>query len=700
MANTTTLGEAQIPIRATLDKLEKDMAGAKSKVQSAISGLQKVGTVALTGIAAGATAAVAAGAAAIAAAAKWTIDAAPVEGLSQAFDGLAESAGVGADDMLAALQRGSAGMIAQRDLMQSFNKAAQLVSTDFAVQLPDAMQYLSKVSAATGQDMDYLVDSLVTGVGRLSPMILDNLAIQVSLAEATSKAAEMFGVEEGELSKAQIQAGMMNVTLEKLATNTASMPDITETASAKMAQFRAQIQDAKDRIGLAFLPVLKSVMNGLSRLAERVMPVVMQAVDAIAPVVEAVVESFYHFFNLLDHGYTPVEAIKKILSEFFPDETVNKIMGVIDQVRAFVSSVQEAISPIITWISENVKLQDVLIGLAVAIASVIVPVVGVVVGAVGEIVLIFAAVVAAAALLRSAWESDFLGIRTALTEAWEGTIKPALQTLWQWLQTNIPAAIQALSEWWSGTLVPAMQAVWAFIQANIIPIFVTVAEIIRTAVAAEVQFLSNLWQNVLLPALTVVWDFLSGSLFPLFMAVAEFLGAVFGVAITALAGLWENVLAPAIKTVYEWLADKIKPILDTLIPIIQTAAEWIGGQLTSAFDSVAKAIEAVVGWIGEMTEKIKNIKLPDWLTPGSPTPFELGLRGIGDALQDLNRMHLPQFRMGLDISETAMLRAEDAGNRGQPDLAAILAALQPNQISVDINDRSTGAEFLEIVRTM
>jgi hypothetical protein len=77
-----------------------------------------------------------------------------------------------------------------------------------------------------------MLDSLVVGVGRLSPMILDNLGIQVSLADATERAAQMYGVEADALDKGQVQAGMMNVVLEKLAANTASMPDVADSAAA------------------------------------------------------------------------------------------------------------------------------------------------------------------------------------------------------------------------------------------------------------------------------------------------------------------------------------------------------------------------------------------------------------------------------------------------------------------------------------
>ncbi len=87
------------------------------------------------------------------------------------------------DTVLAAMQKSSQGLISNTDMMKSFNLAS-LVNEQFALQLPQAFEYLGKVSAATGTDMNYLLDSLVRGVGRLSPLILDNLGIQVSLTEA------------------------------------------------------------------------------------------------------------------------------------------------------------------------------------------------------------------------------------------------------------------------------------------------------------------------------------------------------------------------------------------------------------------------------------------------------------------------------------------------------------------------------------
>ena len=445
----TQLGEAQIPIRATTDKLDSDLAGARGKVQGALSklagGLQGVGKTVLGagGVAIGVIAGIGA------AIGKLAIDAAPVEGIQDAFDGLADSVGIGGDAMLDALQKGSAGMISQRDLMLSFNKAAGLVSTDFATKLPDAMEYLSKVAASTGQDMGFLMDSLVIGVGRVSPMILDNLGIQVSLADATARASEMFGVEAGALTKTQQQAGMMNVVLEKLAANTAAMPDVTESAAAKLAQLRAGFQDTKDTVGMAFVPALTILLELLANLAEKVLPPLVDFLEGtLGPAFERVAGVVSDFIWMLDVGVEPVNALKMALSTLFGPEIAETVMEIIASVQEFLTLAKEVLAPVAAWVSENVALQDVLLGLGIAVATVVVPALASIAGPVLIAIGAFLAVMAVVTLLRAAWESNFLGIQEIAA------------SVWGWLQTFIPEALATIQETFN-TVVAGIQTFWA-----------------------------------------------------------------------------------------------------------------------------------------------------------------------------------------------------------------------------------------------
>jgi hypothetical protein len=256
----------------------KDQASAVlNGVGKSAMSLGSVGKLALGGIAIAGAAATAAVVGIGAAITKLAVDAAPLQGIQAAFEGITG----GGERMLEQLRVQSAHMIADRDLMKSYNLAAQLVGKTFADRLPDAMKYLTKVSAATGQSMDFMMDSLVRGVGRLSPLILDNLGIQVSLEEATAEASRMFGKEAEALSKVEIQAGMTNVVMAKLAKNTEAMPDVIGSAAQGLAAMNTMWVNFKDEIGLRALPALQSILQVFQELR----PFIMEAAGWIADLV-------------------------------------------------------------------------------------------------------------------------------------------------------------------------------------------------------------------------------------------------------------------------------------------------------------------------------------------------------------------------------------------------------------------------------
>ncbi len=281
---------------------------AKDDASSVLGGiggaLGKLGKIAAIGAAAVGVATIGMGAAI----AKLAVDAAPLQGVQDAFAGLAQSANIGSDKMLAALERGSAGMVTQRDLMTSFNKAAGLVSIDFAQTLPDAMGFLGKVAASTGEDIDFLLNSFVTGIGRLSPMILDNLQIQVDLVEANQAYAESIGVTVDELDKQQQQTALTNQVLEKLAVNTAAMPDIAGSAAAGIAQFGTMLQNAGDQVGLTLAPEMGRFIGLLNKLGQSVLPPIIDLFrTGIAPAFSLFVDKLSSLVGPITETSTQME---------------------------------------------------------------------------------------------------------------------------------------------------------------------------------------------------------------------------------------------------------------------------------------------------------------------------------------------------------------------------------------------------------
>lgn len=218
------------------------------------------------------------------------------------------------------------------------------------------------------------------------------------------------------------------------------------------------------------------------------------------------------------------------------------------------------------------------------------------------VILLIAAVVY---LLYEAWNNNFLGIRDTVMNLWAG-MQPVFAALREWLSVVIPAALQVLKDWWD-------------------------------------QAIQN-WQ--------MVWDFLQTYILPVFEAVANLIGAVLNLALEVMAGIIQNIIVPALTSLWSWIDEKI-------MPVIMKLASWLREKLGPAFDRIGEAIRGVVAWINKLSSNISNIKLPKWLTPGSPTPFETGLRGIASAMADVNQAKFPAFQ-----SDVSVTRRDERGRGG------------------------------------
>ena len=680
------LGEAKVQIRATLEKLDGDLKEARGRVEGAMAGIQKVagqvgqnmqslGVIALAGIGAlgGALTGAAAGLAALAA------NAEPLIGLEAGFASVTSRLGKSTDEMLSSLQDASGGLITNRDLMQSFNTAAALVGDEFAETLPDAMSLVRRTSQATGQDMGFLFDSLVKGVGRVSPMILDNLGIQVSLAEVTERASEMFGKSAEELSKQEQQAALSALMMDKLNEKYGEVPDVPMT----FARIKTSITNVKDEIGKKLLPAISPLIGKFLDLAEKALPPLMDILDTkILPVVQTVSDAIGGFVDRLMAGENPIDNVRQLLVDLGAaiglnrddiDGLVTGFQGLVEGVQSVIDTVRPYIEMAWEWITQNVELKDVLAGLAIVIASVVLPAIWGIISAVLPLVATFVGIVAVVALLRTAWENDWGGIRTTLTEFWENTAKPALEKLAEWLAVNIPVAIAWLKDAWENVLLPAIQNVWNWIETVLIPLFIKIFEWLQTNIPAAIETLRSFWEDKLLPAINAVWSFIETYLLPIFEDIIDITGRVIELAITAMQGAWENVLLPAIEAVWGFIETYLLPIfeairdfiVDKLGPVVQWLADDVFTPLANTLEGgVKRALE----WLHDKLEAIKkfldNFQLPDWLTPGSPTPFELGLRGINSALDQLSRHALPAFSAELQLEPVGMAAMTAAGNRG------------------------------------
>jgi hypothetical protein len=210
------------------------------------------------------------GAAVLAAAglsAKAAID---IEATRGAFEHLAESNGQAADEILKALQKSSMGTVAAKDLMLSANRAMTLGvaknTKDFAALMEIARDRARTMGLSTTQAFN----DIVTGIGRGSPLILDNLGLVVNLTEANEKYAQEIGKSTSELTEAEKQQALLNEVIRQgeksLDKNSLSALNATESLQA----LKASLVDVAGVLGSALLPSIQSVTSIITKVVKGV----------------------------------------------------------------------------------------------------------------------------------------------------------------------------------------------------------------------------------------------------------------------------------------------------------------------------------------------------------------------------------------------------------------------------------------------
>lgn len=153
------------------------------------------------------------------------------DGVTKAFNAMDNP------NLLDNLRKATKGTVNDVQLMTAAVKA-----NDFRIPLEDLGKYLEFAqlkAQQTGQSVDYMTDSIVTGLGRKSPLILDNLGI--SAAEISEKTKET--------------GDFMKAVAEIVDTQLAAAGETYISASDRAAQKTVELQNAQKALGDEILPL-------------------------------------------------------------------------------------------------------------------------------------------------------------------------------------------------------------------------------------------------------------------------------------------------------------------------------------------------------------------------------------------------------------------------------------------------------------
>lgn len=186
------------------------------------------------------------------------------EGIRIAFDRLDQPG------ILDELNKATHGTVTNLELMK-----AAVKFNDFKLPLEELgtmLAFAQQKAKDTGQSVDYMVESIVTGLGRKSLMILDNLGLSAAeIKEEMEKTGDMT-TAVGEIIRKQM----------------ASAGEYVETASDRAAQSQKDLKDAMEELGRTFMPLEEagtSVWNSIKIGALDLLN------NAVRPLIDALTEA-------------------------------------------------------------------------------------------------------------------------------------------------------------------------------------------------------------------------------------------------------------------------------------------------------------------------------------------------------------------------------------------------------------------------
>ena len=186
------------------------------------------------------------------------------------FESLMRSVGL-STRLLDDLKAASNGTITELVLMQQANTALAGASGQLATEMGAALPKLLEAARAAAKlnpaygDAEFMFQSLVGGIKRGTPLLIDNTGIVLKIGEATEKYAASIGKSVTELTSQERSLAILRGTLEgadRLLEQTAGS---TNSMAASAGQLRTAWMELKTTIGEGIAPTTSGIQQGLAQ---------------------------------------------------------------------------------------------------------------------------------------------------------------------------------------------------------------------------------------------------------------------------------------------------------------------------------------------------------------------------------------------------------------------------------------------------
>ena len=189
-----------------------------------------------------------------------------MEGVRRGFENLAASSGF-STDAFEKFNTATDGTMDSMQLMQQANNAMLLGITDSEDQMAKMFDQAQRLASALGKDTAFGIESMVTGLGRQSKMMLDNLGIMFDVNDANKAYADSIGKTTAQLTDQERKTAFTNAALEAADRLVANLGEEQLTTKDKILQMSGSFSDLAIQIGDKLAPAVRGATTLLSNFA-------------------------------------------------------------------------------------------------------------------------------------------------------------------------------------------------------------------------------------------------------------------------------------------------------------------------------------------------------------------------------------------------------------------------------------------------
>lgn len=193
-----------------------------------------------------------------------------------AFKSMTKSMGIDAEKFQKDVSAATGNQLDNLTILQGATRGLSLIGKEafnnFGGDFVKMAELSKKAARATGQDVDFMFNSLVLGISRESKLILDNLGISVDITAVKEEYAKSIGKETDALTQSENKHAVLNAVLNKLQATYGEVRVSAGGFQGAMQQLKTEITNATISVGTELEPELAKLTKELVQLIKDILP--------------------------------------------------------------------------------------------------------------------------------------------------------------------------------------------------------------------------------------------------------------------------------------------------------------------------------------------------------------------------------------------------------------------------------------------